>query len=428
VKYNPLRLFGQPKMASLLVLGFASGLPLLLTSRVLQAWMTDANVDLTTIGLFSLAALPYSLKFLWAPLLDRYVPPFLGRRRGWLLITQILLMLAIAALALRNPVLGLQALAINAIVITFLSATQDIAADAYRTDVLEHSEMGAGAATFVLGYRIALLVAGALALFLADRMPWSTVYLLMAGFMVVGIVATLTAPEPKLRDAPPRSLAEAVKLPFLEFFQRSGAWKGALVLIFIVLYKYPESLAQAMLTPFLLETGFTKADLATAQGVIGLVATIIGSLAGGAIVGRIGINKSLWLFGAAQALSNLMYYLLAITGKNTALLYVGVAIEYFAFGLVAAGLVAFLMSVCSMRFSATQYALLSSLMAASRDILVTPGGRIAEVVGWPMFFMITVLVGIPAIAPLPWIAPWGKETPTVAAEHTGETETAGATA
>jgi MFS transporter, PAT family, beta-lactamase induction signal transducer AmpG len=427
VKYSPFKLFGQPKMAALLFLGFASGLPLLLTGRVLQAWMTEAKVDLATIGVFSLAALPYSLKFLWAPLLDRYVPPFLGRRRGWLLITQTLLMLAIGALAFRDPLRSLQLLAINAIVITFLSATQDIAADAYRTDVLEHNEMGAGAATFVLGYRLALLVAGALALFLAGHVPWTTVYLAMAAFMIVGIITTVLAPEPLLRDAPPRTLAEAVKLPFQEFFQRTGLWKGILVLAFIVLYKYPESLAQNMLTPFLLEIGFTTADLATAQGVVGLVATIVGSIAGGAIVGRIGINKSLWIFGAAQALSNLLYYMLALSGKNTTLLYVSVAGEYFAFGLVAAGLVAFLMSICSMRFSATQYALLSSLMAASRDILVAPGGRIAEATGWPMFFLITVIVGIPAIAPLPFFAPWSGDKPTIAAEHTGATIPAKAT-
>ena len=413
-------------MAALLFLGFASGLPLLLTQRTLQAWMTVANVNLTTIGLFSLVALPYSIKFLWAPILDRYTPPFLGRRRGWLIITQILLLFAIAAMALRDPRVGLQALAINAIVIAFLSATQDIGMDAYRTDVLDYSEMGAGAAIFVLGYRIALLVTGALALFLADHIPWPSVYLAMAALMIVGIFATILSPEPALRGAPPKTLAEAVKLPFMEFFSRAGLWKGILVLLFIVLYKYPESLAQNMLTPFLLQTGFTQTDLATVQGIVGLIATIVGSLAGGAIVGKIGINKSLWLFGAAQALSNLMYYALALIGKNYAFLYLAVSVEYFCFGLVAAGLVAFLMSICSMRFSATQYALLSSLMAASRDILVAPGGRMAEALGWPTFFMITVLVGIPAIAPLPFFAPWGRQNPTIAAEHTGETVHAGA--
>ena len=421
MKASSLKLFGQPKMAALLFLGFASGLPFLLTQRVLQAWMTVAHVDLTTIGLFSLVALPYSLKFFWAPLLDRYVPPFLGRRRGWMLLTQLGLLVAIAAMSLHDPQLGLQALAINAIVVAFLSASQDISIDAYRTDVLEYDEMGAGAAINVLGYRIALLVTGSVALMLADRIPWPTVYVAMAALMVVGIVATVLAPEPILRDAPPRSLSDAVRLPFLEFFTRAGVGKGAIALLFIVLYKYPESLAQNMLTPFLLQTGFTQTDIGAVQGGVGLIATIVGSVAGGAILGRIGINKSLWLFGAAQALSNLMYYFLALLGKNQGFLIASVAVEYFCFGMVASGLVAFLMSLCSMRFSATQYALLSSLMAASRDILVAPGGRIAEAVGWPTFFLITVLVGIPAVAPLPFFAPWSGDRPTIAADHSGDT-------
>ena len=421
MRYSPLKLFGQPKMAALLFLGFASGLPFLLTQRVLQAWMTVAEVDLTTIGLFSLVALPYSLKFLWAPLLDRYVPPFLGRRRGWMLVTQIGLLLAIAAMALHDPRRGLQMLAINSLIVAFLSASQDISIDAYRTDVLEHNEMGAGAATYVLGYRIALLVTGAVALVLADSIPWPAVYVAMATLMVVGIIATVLAPEPLLRESPPRTIADAITLPFMEFFTRAGVVKGTVALMFIVLYKYPESLAQNMLTPFLLQTGFSQTDIGAVQGGVGLIATIVGSVAGGAIVGRIGINKSLWLFGAAQALSNLMYYFLALLGQNQGFLIAAVSVEYFCFGMVASGLVAFLMSICSMRFSATQYALLSSLMAASRDILVAPGGRIAEALGWPTFFLITVLVGIPAIAPLPFFAPWKGERPTIAADHTGDT-------
>ena len=415
------KLFGQPKMAALLFLGFASGLPFLLTQRVLQAWMTVAKVDLGTIGLFSLVALPYSLKFLWSPLLDRYVPPFLGRRRGWMLLTQIALLIAIAAMALHDPTTALQALAVNALVVAFLSASQDISIDAYRTDVLEHHEMGAGAAINVLGYRIALLITGAVALMLADRMPWPTVYVAMAALMVIGIVATILAPEPLLRAAPPRTLADAVKLPFLEFFTRAGVAKGVVALLFIVLYKYPESLAQNMLTPFLLQTGFTQTDIGAVQGGVGLIATIVGSVAGGALMGRLGINKSLWLFGGAQALSNLMYYGLALVGRSQAFLIAAVGVEYFCYGMVASAMVAFLMSLCSMRFSATQYALLSSLMAVSRDILVAPGGRIVEMVGWPTFFLITVLVGIPAIAPLPFFAPWSGARPTIAAEHTGAT-------
>ena len=422
MKRSSFRQFGQPKMAALLFLGFASGLPFLLTQRVLQAWMTVAKVDLTTIGIFSLVLVPYSLKFLWSPLLDRYVPPFLGRRRGWMIITQIGLLIAIAAMSLHDPARGVQMLAVNAVAIAFLSASQDISIDAYRTDVLEHDEMGPGAATYTLGYRIALLITGSVALMLADRIAWPTVYIAMSALMVVGIVATILAPEPLLRAAPPKSLSAAVVEPFREFFTRAGVGKGALALLFIVLYKYPESLAQNMLTPFLLKTGFSQTDIGAVQGGVGLIATIAGSVIGGAVMGRIGINKSLWVFGIAQALSNLMYYFLAVIGPNQSFLIASVAVEYFCYGMVASGMVAFMMDICSMRFSATQYALLSSLMAVSRDVLVAPAGRIAESVGWPTFFLITVLAGIPAVAPLPFFAPWGADRPDIASDHTGETE------
>src|SRR5438270_3926185 len=247
---SPVRTFAQPKMAILLLLGFSSGLPFYLTSRTLQAWMTTAKVDLATIGFFSLVTLPYSLKFVWAPVMDRYVPPFLGRRRGWVLITQILLLLIIAAMSLHDPRTGLKMLAVNAIAIAFFSASQDISLDAYRTDVLENREMGAGAAVFVLGYRIAMIMTGALAFFLADRMPWQTVYVVLSTFILIGVVTVFFAPEPVLNDAPPKSLAEAVVLPFADFFQRVGIGRALLVLLFIVLYKYSDSLAGSMTTPF----------------------------------------------------------------------------------------------------------------------------------------------------------------------------------
>src|SRR3954471_17016477 len=208
-KTNPVRIFRQPKMGIVLLLGFSSGLPFYLTSKTLQAWMTTAKVDLATIGFFSLVTLPYSLKFVWAPLMDRYVPPFLGRRRGWVLITQIALLLVIAAMSLRDPRTGLKMLAINAIAIAFFSASQDISLDAYRADVLETREMGAGAAVFVMGYRVAMITTGALAFFLADRIAWNTVYLLISLLMVIGIAGTFAAGEPVLNEAPPRTLGEA---------------------------------------------------------------------------------------------------------------------------------------------------------------------------------------------------------------------------
>ena len=420
-KSSPIRIFAQPKMATLLVLGFSSGLPFYLTSKTLQAWMTTAKVDLATIGFFSLVTLPYSLKFIWAPVMDRYIPPFLGRRRGWVLITQVLLLVAIAAMSLHDPRLGLQMLAVNAIAIAFFSASQDISLDAYRTDVLQDREMGAGAAVFVMGYRVALLVTGGLALYLADSISWPTVYLLLASLMLIGIVATFLAPEPVLREAPPRTIAEAVTLPFREFFLRAGLGRAFLVLLFIVLYKYSDSLAGSMTTPFLLKTGFSQKEVGAVFGGAGLIATILGTLAGGAGIGKWGINKSLWVFVVFQGLSNLTYYALALSSESHAFMTTAVVVENFGLGLVSAAMTAFLMSMCNKRFTATQFALLSSLMAASRDVLVAPAGKIAESLGWPSFFLITVTMAIPPLLLLPFIAPWSRDVPIGAAPHTGET-------
>lgn len=403
------QVFQSRKMAALLLLGFASGLPLFLTSRTLQAWMTLEGVDLGAIGLFSLVALPYSLKFLWSPLLDRFVPPFLGRRRGWLVIAQVGLTVAIAAMALQNPKQSLQLLAINAVLIAFFSASQDIAFDAYRTDLLDQREMGAGAAISVLGYRVALLVTGSLALILADQLPWPLVYLCLAGLMLLSVFYSAWAPEPTGGDRPPETLADAVRLPFLEFFQRSGIWRGALILIFIVLYRFGDALVNNMATPFLLQTGFSQTDIGAIQGGMGLLATIVGILAGGALLSQLGINRSLWVFGGLQALSNLAYFGLANLGQNYSAMVLAINVENFCGGLGTAGFVAFLMSLCNPSFSATQYALLSSLMAVSRDILVAPAGKLAEQTGWPLFFLLTLVAAVPGLALLPFFAPWNDQ-------------------
>jgi PAT family beta-lactamase induction signal transducer AmpG len=407
-----LQVFQSRKMVALLFLGFASGLPLFLTSQTLQAWMSIEEIDLGAIGLFSLVGLPYSLKFIWSPLLDRFVPPFLGRRRGWLVLTQAALIVAIAAMALQRPSQALQFLAINALVIAFFSASQDIAFDAYRTDVLEPLEMGAGAAVAVLGYRIALLVTGSLALILADQIPWSTVYLLMSALMAIGLLTSFWAPEPRNPRTPPASLADAVSLPFIEFFQRSGLVRGILILLFIVLYKLGDALVNNMSKPFLLPNtglGFSQTEIGVIQGGMGLLATIVGTLAGGVILSKIGINRSLWVFGILQAVSNFTYFLLAQVGKNYSFLVLTINIENFCAGLGTAAFVAFLMSLCNQRFSATQYALLSSLMAVSRDILVAPAGTLAKATGWSSFFLISIVAALPGLLLLPVFAPWNPQ-------------------
>lgn len=411
---SALKVFESRKMSALLLLGVASGLPLLLTSRTLQAWMTLEKVNLAAIGLFSLVGLPYSLKFLWSPLLDRFAPPLLGRRRGWLAITQVCLVAAIALMALQRPGQALQVLAINALAIAFFSATQDIAADAYRTDVLEPLEMGAGAAVFVLGYRIALLITGSLALILADQLSWPIVYLLMAALMLLGIAATLWAPEPTNPGQPPDSLTQAIVLPFAEFFERLGGRRTLSVLLFIVLFKLGDAFVNNMATPFLLEMGFSQTTIGAIQGGMGLVATIVGTLVGGGVLSKLGINRSLWVFGGLQAFSNFTYLGLSLLGQNYAFMVLTINIENFCAGLGTAAFVAFLMSLCNHRFSATQYALLSSLMAVSRDILVAPAGWVAEAVGWPLFFILSFFIALPGLMLLPVFAPWYQLHPITA--------------
>ncbi len=396
-------------MAALLFLGFASGLPYNLTRDTLSAWITVEGLKLSTVGWFvGLANAPATLKFLWSPLVDRFVPPFLGRRRGWMVLTQLALIVAIAGMALQKPAQALQLLAINAIAIAFLSATQDIAIDAYRTDVLEEREVGAGVAISVMGYRIALLLTGALALRWAEQFSWSVVYLLIAALMGIGLLSAIWAPEPVSDDAEsrPETLWDAVYLPFMDFFQRSGILRGAFILVFIVLYKLGDYLAANMTTPFLVKTGFSLSAIGDIKGGMGLVATIVGGLAGGAILSKIGINRSLWVFGGLQAVSNLAYFSLALVGRSYPLMVLTVNIENFCAGLGTAGFLGFLMSLCNPRFSATQYALLSSLMAVSREVFASPGGAIAQSTGWPLFFFLTFLVALPGLFLLPVFAPW----------------------
>ena len=402
-------------MAALLFLGLASGLPYNLTRDTLTAWMTVEGVKLSAIGWFSLANLPATLKFVWSPLLDRFVPPFLGRRRGWMVVTQLALILAIAVMALQKPTQGLQLLVINAIAIAFLSATLDIAIDAYRTDVLEEREVGAGDAIWVMGYRLALLITGALALRWAAQFSWSVVYLTMAGLMSIGLLCAVWAPEPTSEEASstPATLIDAIYLPFVDFFQRSGILQGAFILIFILLYKLGDYLAANMTTPFLVKTGFSLESIGDIKGGMGLVATIVGGLVGGAILSKIGINRSLWVFGGLQAVSNLTYFSLALVGKSYPLMVLTVNIENLCAGLGTAAFLGFLMNLCNPRFSATQYALLSSLVAVSREVFASPGGAIAQNTGWPLFFFLTFLAALPGLCLLPVFAPWNpRSAPT----------------
>ena len=401
--------FRSPRLFWVLLLGFSSGIPLALTGTTLQAWMATDKIDLTVIGVFSLVGLPYTVKYLWAPVMDRFIPPFLGRRRGWMLVTQLGLVFAISAMAFSNPAGATTLFAVLAFLVAFVSASQDVVVDAYRTEVLEPVELGPGAGVHILGYRIAMLTSGALALILADRLPWKTVYLLMAGSMLVGVIASVFSPEPQLEERPPASLKEAVVQPFVEFLSRSGALG---ILLFVILYKLDVVMATALTTPFMLELGFTKTDIGAVTKGFGMIATIVGTLAGGAVVARAGMKASLWLFGILQSVSTLAFLGLARLGHHYPMMVAAIGLENLCSGMGTAAYVAFLMSLCNKRFTATQYALLTSLMAITRVIVGAPTGYLAKTIGWELYFLVSMLAAVPGLLLLLLYPRWTAPSPT----------------
>ena len=377
-------------------------MPLALTGGTLQAWATVAGVSLQEIGFLTLVGTAYTLKFLWAPLVDRYAPPLLGRRRSWMFLTQLALAVGIAAMGLLEPGSALFPLALLAVAVAFFSATQDIAFDAYRTDVLHKEERGAGAALSVLGYRVAMLVSGGLALIVADSwLGWGRTYIVMGALMVAGAIATLLAPEPETPAAAPRTLAQAVVEPFREFFGRPEALT---VLALIVLYKLGDAFAGALSTTFLIRgAGFTPTEVGTVNKLLGLAATIAGALAGGSLMARLGLYRALMAFGLLQAVSNLGYWLIAVGPKSVALMALAVGVENLCGGLGTAAFVALLMGLCRKEFSATQFALLSALSAVGRTYLAGPlTPPLVERLDWGGFFMLTVLIALPGLALLKW--------------------------
>jgi MFS transporter, PAT family, beta-lactamase induction signal transducer AmpG len=395
-----IELFTNRRIAVILFLGFSSGLPLALTSGTLQAWMTVENVDLSIIGIFTLVGLPYTLKFLWSPVMDRYVPPFLGRRRGWMLTTQIGLMIAIAAIANTSPTEGTWLMATIALMVAFASASQDIVFDAYRTDILKPRERGFGAAVAVGGYRVAMLVSGAMALVLGEHIGWENTYMLMAGFMSIGMIATLLGPEPDEQIRPPRTLREAVWGPMKEFFSRHGA----LALLFlIVLYKLGDAFAGTLTTAFLIRgAGFSPTDVGVVNKGMGLAATLFGAFFGGVLLAKIGLFKSLMLFGILQAVTNLGFMVLAAAGKSYSIMVAVIGMENLAGGMGTAAFVALLMGLCDHRYSATQYALLSALAVLGRIYVGPSAGFLVEAIDWVAFFFITFIAALPGLVLLWW--------------------------
>jgi len=382
-------------------MGFASGLPLALTSGTLQAWLTVDGVDIRTIGLFSLVGIPYTLKFLWSPAMDRFSLPWLGRRRGWILLIQGILVSGISAMAFISPASAPFLMACLALMVAFSSASQDIVIDAYRADLLEEKERGFGVALSVTGYRIAMLVSGALALILSDHIGWQNTYILMAGIMSFGILGTFASPEPRLSLPAPGSMAEAFSGPLKEFFSRPAAFS---MLALIVLYKLGDASAGTLTTAFLIRgVGFSPTDVGTINKGFGLVATIGGALIGGGLMAKIGLFGALMFFGVLQAVSNLSFMALAWIGKSYCAMIAAVGFENLSGGMGTAAFVAFLMALCNHRFTATQYALLSALASLGRVFVGPPSGFVVKWVGWPQFFFITTLVALPGLILLCWM-------------------------
>jgi PAT family beta-lactamase induction signal transducer AmpG len=406
LRQSILRVTFSRRMLVAFVMGFACGLPLLLTISVLQAWMKDEGVDLTVIGMMALVGLPYTLKFLWAPFLDRFSLPFLGRRRGWMLVAQIALVVSIVSLGQSDPVQNPWLLAFAAFLVTFFSASQDIVIDAYRREDLADEELGLGSSLYVNGYRVGMLLASGGGLIMADHMDFSMVYLILAGCMLPGLITTLLTPEPEVSAGTPKTMRQAIVDPLVEYFSRKGAlW----ILAFVLLYKIGDTMASAMTTPFYLDIGFSKSEIGAVVKLFGFWATIAGGLAGGIMMIRLGINRSLWIFGFLQSVSTAGFALLANVGYSIPLLSSVIAFENLSSGMGTAAYVAFMASITNKKFTATQYALLTSLMGIPRVLASAPTGFLAKNVGWEPFFIFCALIAIPGMLLLLKFAPWNSK-------------------
>lgn len=412
---DTFKLYTERRLLFVFVMGFASGLPLLLTMGTLQIWLTEVGVSLTAVGLLALTGTPYTLKFLWAPLIDRVPVPLLsrrlGRRRSWMLVIQLGLMGAIVGLGFSDPATGPFRTAAFALAVAFFSASQDIVIDAYRIEILDPSQQGAGAAMTQAGYRFGLIVAGAGALYLADTVgSWSIVYAVMAVLVLVGVAAALFAPAP-----PGESLAGAgeshaaltlqamVIEPFREFFTRHSLSSAWVILAFILLYKFGDAFAGSMANPFFVKIGFSKIEIANASKIFGVFATLAGVFIGGVLVKQYGVLNTLLWCGVLQMLSNLMFAALAVVGHDVGFLYLTVGIENFTGGMASSAFVAYLSLLCNTAYTGTQFALLTSFMAFGRTWLSSTGGWLADHTDWVTFFVVSTVIAVPGLLLLLWM-------------------------
>ena len=406
-----LAVYNDRRQLFILLMGFASGLPLLLTSSTLAYWLKSLGQDNTSIGLFVLVGVPYGFKFLWAPVLDHVRVPWLsarlGRRRAWALVIQAALVVAILVLGATDPLIQPWATAAVALTIAFLSASQDIVIDAYRIEVLERHEQGAGAGTTQIGYRVGLLVASAGAIALCDFVPWSGVFAALAGLIVLSMVVVLLAPRPSAESALEARnvdaaawLKEAVVAPFVDFLKRP-AWLA--ILAFVLLYKFGDAIGGVMANPFYVELGFSGVEIASVTKVFGMLATIAGGIAGGLLVARFGIFPALLAGGVLQAVTNLLFAAQAAIGHDIAFLALAIGVDNFSGGLGSAAFVAYLSSLCNVAFTGTQYALLTSFMAFGRTVLSSGGGWLADQMDWVLFFVLTTGLAVPGLLLLFWL-------------------------
>jgi PAT family beta-lactamase induction signal transducer AmpG len=389
--------------------GFTSGLPLYILIQLVPAWLRSEGVGLAEIGFFSLIGFPYTWKFVWSPIMDRFTLPFLGRRRGWMLVTQVALAASIATLGYLQPEFSIWAIAYLAAAVAFFSASQDVVLDAYRRELLPDVELGVGNAVHVQAYRLAGLVPGSLALILSDFLPWHSVFLIVAAFMAVGIILTLSITEPARHPAAPKTIKEAVIEPFREFIGRAGIGPALLVLSFLFFYKLGDNMATALQTPFYIDLGFSRTQIGTIAKFASLIAAIAGGVIGGLVMVKVSINRALWLFGFVQIISILGFAALSIIGNNPWMLGAATAFEYLGVGLGSAALTAFMARSTNAAFAATQFALFTALIAVPRTVANAVTGVIVEYVGWTNFFLLCTALAVPGMLLLIKVAPWNEE-------------------
>lgn len=410
--------------------GFTAGLPIYFIIQLIPAWLRSEGVDLKTIGFFSFVMLPYAWKFLWSPIVDRYVPPFLGRRRGWMLVTQVLIFIFMLSLSTLDANKQIDLVLYAGLAIAFFSATQDIVLDAYRRELLPDEELGLGNSFYANAYRIAGFIPGGLSLILSDYVSWSFVYVITSLFMFVGILHTLLIKELDEDVQAPKNLKEAVIEPFKDFFQRDGMKGGILILLFILFYKFGDTVATSLITPFYIDVGFTKTEIGSVAKIVGVWSMVVGGFIGGVLMFRWGINKSLWIFGVVQMASILGFALLNEIGANIWMLGIVVAFEYLGVGLGSAALMAFIAKNTNKNFTGTQLALLTSLFAIPKSFSGIISGVMIEGVkkddglffsllgetagmGYTNYFFVCTLLALPGMFLLLWVAPWsGKKVLT----------------